>query len=189
MKVRANANEKDETVFDFVRTAIGGDIDLMVDANEKGTRETAQRLLACAQDYGVKFVEEPLPASDPLGFRMLGKLETRTLIATGEHLQGIDRFELMIEDGYSAFVQPDLAMAGGLTPCLKIAKKAAARNMVFAPHFLPGLFVHMHGAFGGEILLEDFPLIESVFEGWPQMAPDGALCIGNDTGHGLRLKQ
>ncbi|MCF8477326.1 MAG: hypothetical protein K9G60_09855 [Pseudolabrys sp.] len=187
VKPRVNARPDDEKVLAAVRHAIGDAAPLMADANEKGAVQSATRLLACAADFGVAFIEEPLPAGDPLGFRALAALERRAPIATGEHLQGFDRFATTIVDRCAQFIQPDLAMAGGLTPCLDVARFAAQHGVTVAPHFLPGLFVHLNGAFGGNLLLEEFPLIESAFDGWPAVDGNGMLAPSAAVGHGLSI--
>lgn len=187
VKPRVNANKGDEAVLRAVRDAIGAQGRLMADANEKGNIDTASRLLAQAGEYGLSFVEEPLPSSDVLGYRRLAAQKSKTPIATGEHLQGLDRFAICLEDGIAAVIQPDLAMAGGLTPCLEVARMAASKGVTVAPHFLPGLFVHLSGAFEGQLLLEEFPILEDAFEGWPERNSDGTLQPRDCAGHGLSL--
>ena len=71
MKPRVNANERDRAVLEGVRKAIDPAAMLMADANEKGTLASATALLEQAADFGLAFIEEPLPADDPLGFRKL----------------------------------------------------------------------------------------------------------------------
>ncbi|MAK55768.1 MAG: hypothetical protein CML17_07995 [Pusillimonas sp.] len=188
VKPRVNANSDDEAVLRAVRDAIGPETKLMADANEKGNIETASRLLAQAAEYGLDFIEEPLPSGDILGYRHLAAQENRSAIATGEHFQGLDRFVVCLEDGIAGVIQPDLAMAGGLTPCLAVARAAAAKGVTVAPHFLPGLFVNLSGTFDGQLLLEEFPIIEDVFEGWPERGSDGMLGPRDCAGHGLVLK-
>jgi L-alanine-DL-glutamate epimerase-like enolase superfamily enzyme len=139
-------------------------------------------------DYGVDFIEEPLPFDDIQGYRRLAAAHHKTAVAAGEHLQGLDRFTVCLDDGLVGVIQPDLAMAGGLTPCLAVARLAASHNILVAPHFLPGLFVHLAGSFGGQLLLEDFPIIEEAFEGWPERDKNGTLRPGTCVGHGLSLK-
>ncbi|MCZ6861669.1 MAG: hypothetical protein O7I42_15580, partial [Alphaproteobacteria bacterium] len=56
-----------------------------------------------------------------------------------------------------------------------------------APHFLPGLFVHLAGVTTGGIWIEDFPLFEDAFEGWPEMTSDGFMSAREVPGHGLTL--
>lgn len=188
VKPRVNANVGDEAVLRAVRDAIGPEARLMADANEKGNARSAARLLALAAEYGLSFIEEPLPSDDVLGYRRLAAQNAGAVIAMGEHFQGLDRFSVCIEDGIAGVIQPDLAMAGGLTPCLEVARMAALKGIQVAPHFLPGLFVHFSGAFQGQLLLEAFPIVEDAFEGWPERSADGRLQPRDTPGHGLRLK-
>lgn len=186
IKPRVNAQPADESVIAAAREAVGDEISVMVDANEKGDLMRAQRLLSIANDHGILFVEEPLPAGDLLGYRMLSK-NAPVAIATGEHLQGEDRFAAMMVDGCASIIQPDLAMAGGLTPCLGVARMASRMGVVFAPHFLPGLFTHFSGIATSGLWIEDFPLLEDAFDGWPPMTPEGFMESGSVLGHGLSL--
>ena len=188
IKPRVNATEKDGEFLEAIRLAIGDDIDLMADANEKGDFESATRLLELASALDMKFIEEPLPAAKVISYRRLSQLNNIAPIALGEHLQGQDRFLTVMEDKITSFIQPDLAMAGGITPCLEISIVAAERNIILAPHFLPGLFIHLNGTFDGELLLEDFPLIEPAFEGWPKVDNKGKMSTPTVSGHGLTLK-
>lgn len=186
VKPRVNAQPTDTAVMQAVRAAVGDDISVMVDANEKGDLMRASRLLAAAADSGLLFVEEPLPAGDLLGYRTLAK-NAPVAIAAGEHLQGQDRFTALMADRIVSTIQPDLAMAGGLTPCLAVARTAGAFGVVVAPHFLPGLFVHLAGVATSGLWIEDFPLLEEAFEGWPEMTRDGVMSARGATGHGLSL--
>jgi len=186
VKPRVNAQPADAAVILAVRAAVGDDISVMVDANEKGDLMRANRLLSAAADQGVLFVEEPLPARDMLGYRTLSR-NAPCAIAAGEHLQGLDRFTAMMVDGVVSTIQPDLAMAGGLTPCLAVTRAAAPLGVVVAPHFLPGLFVQFAGITGSSLWIEDFPLLEEAFEGWPEMAADGTMAVRETPGHGLTL--
>ena len=164
VKPRVNAQPSDAAVMHAVRAAVGDDISVMVDANEKGDLMRATRLLAAAADAGMLFVEEPLPARDILGYRTLANT-SRVAIAAGEHLQGQDQFSILMADRIVSTIQPDLAMARGLTPCLDVARSAGAFGVVIAPHFLPGLFVHFAGLATSGLWIEDFPLLEEAFEG------------------------
>jgi len=188
VKPRVNAQPTDAAVMQAVRAAVGDDISVMVDANEKGDLMRAAHLLAAAADTGMLFVEEPLPANNLLGYRTLAKTSP-VAIAAGEHLQGMDRFTALMADKVVSTIQPDLAMAGGLTPCLAVARSAGAFGVVVAPHFLPGLFVHFAGVATSGLWIEDFPLLEEAFEGWPEMTTDGAMTARNVPGHGLALTQ
>lgn len=187
VKPRVAARAEDAALVAAVAAALPGERDLMLDANEKGDLARATRLMALARDHDVLFVEEPLPASDLGGYRRLAAT-AGPAIATGEHLQTAAAFEPYVAGGLAAVLQPDLAMAGGLTPCLDLARVARFHGLALAPHFLPSLFVHLAAADPAVAWLESFPLLEPLFDGVPSMASDGTLIIDPDRpGHGLTL--
>ena len=82
--------------------------------------------------------------------------------------------------------QPDLAITGGLTEALRIAALAEQFGVTIAPHFLPALFVHVAAAAPSVRWLEDFPLLEPLFDGLPEIAPDGTMTMPDGPGHGMR---
>ena len=87
--------------------------------------------------------------------------------------------------------QPDLAMMGGLTDCLKLCAWAEQTNTSVSPHFLPALFVHLAHASPAVRWLEDFPTIEALFDA-PMTVQDGmvspATQPGQPPGHGIVWK-
>jgi len=186
LKPRAQGARSDAAVLEALRKAVPDHVHLMSDANEKCDLPAARWLLACARDLGLLFVEEPLPAGAVEGYRQLAGAEPG-LIATGEHLQGVHAFRPFVVDRLAATLQPDLAMAGGLTPCLDLAALAGAFDLAVSPHFLPGLFVHLAGAAPCVRWLEEFPLLEPMFEGWPETDSHGRMRPGDAPGHGLSL--
>jgi L-alanine-DL-glutamate epimerase-like enolase superfamily enzyme len=186
VKPRVAARRSDEAVVRAVRDALPGEVELMLDANEKGTATTAARLLAIAQACGALFVEEPLPADDLAGYRALAAASPGG-VATGEHLQGAVEAAPFITERLCAVIQPDLAMMGGLTETLRVARLAESFGVEVSPHFLPGLFVHVACAQPNVAWLEDFPLLEPLFSGWPAMSAQGTLKPAPVPGHGLAL--
>lgn len=186
VKPRVRGDQADLAMIDAVRSALPGDVQVMLDANEKCDLATARWLLAAARDRGVLFVEEPIQASSLKGYRALARAGGATM-AAGEHLQGRSAFLPFLQEHLIGVVQPDLAMAGGLTPALEIAVLADAYGVSVSPHFLPGLFVHLAGASPAIAWLEDFPLLEPLFEGWPELQANGTLAPRQTPGHGLAL--
>ena len=90
-------------------------------------------------------------------------------LAAGEHLQQREAFALLVSQKILAVIQPDLAMIGGLTPVLDLCVLANLMDVVVSPHFLLGLFVHVAAAAPALQWLEDFPLLEPMFEGWSEI--------------------
>jgi L-alanine-DL-glutamate epimerase-like enolase superfamily enzyme len=179
-------SSRDSGVLNAVRHTIGSSTVMMVDANEKCDLVSAKQLLLLARDHDVAFVEEPLPAQALPAYRALSGYAP-VAVATGEHLQAVGEFLPYLCEGLAAVVQPDLAMMGGITPIMKLCTIAEAFNVSVSPHFLPGLFVHVAAGTKSVRQLEDFPLIEPLFEGWPTCDAQGQVTPGTEYGHGLRL--
>jgi L-alanine-DL-glutamate epimerase-like enolase superfamily enzyme len=184
VKPRASGTAQDAVVLADLRRHLPAGADLMIDANERCDLPRAQWLLAAARDHGALFVEEPLPATAVDGYRMLAR-RGGAPVAAGEHLQG-PAFQPFIREGLAAVVQPDLAMAGGITPIVELAAVCGFADLAMAPHFLPGLFVHVAAAAPAIGWLEEFPLLEPLFEGWPALV-DGTMTPTDRPGHGLSL--
>ena len=188
VKPRVRGEAGDAALMGAVRAALPTDVEVMFDANEKCDLVRARRLLAQASDYGALFVEEPLPAYALAGYRKLMD-SGFAAVAAGEHLQGRAAFLPFVSERLVELIQPDLSMAGGLTPALEIATMAEAFDVSMSPHFLPGLFVHVASVSPAVTWLEEFPLLEPLFEGWPKVSLNGLLEPREVPGHGLSVAQ
>ncbi|MGV3635079.1 MAG: enolase C-terminal domain-like protein [Pseudorhodoplanes sp.] len=188
VKPRVKGMPSDAAVLAAVRKALPSHVQIMADANEKCDLAQALRLMALARDHGLLFVEEPLPAYALEGYRRLAA-SAGAAIATGEHLQTRESFLPFVSERIASVIQPDLAMVGGLTPVLEIATLAESFDAIVSPHFLPGLFAHVAAAAPALRWLEEFPLLEPLFEGWPGIDANGAMTASSAPGHGLRLAE
>ena len=188
VKPRVKGAPSDAAVLAAVRKALPSHVQIMTDANEKCDLPQALWLMALARDHGLLFVEEPLPAHALEGYRRLAA-SGGAAIATGEHLQTRADFLPFVSERIASVIQPDLAMVGGLTPVLEIATLAESFDAIVSPHFLPGLFAHVAAAAPALRWLEEFPLLEPLFEGWPGIDANGTMCAGSAPGHGLRLSE
>lgn len=127
-----------------IRDRYGMDVDLMVDANQ-GTPNTSwkpyrvwdlktARFVADAlHEYGVLWLEEPLPKRQ---YRNLSELTRSTpmSIAGGEVNLGIDDFGLMIQERCYDIIQMDVAFSEGIWNCRKICAAAEVAGMIALPH-------------------------------------------------------
>jgi L-alanine-DL-glutamate epimerase-like enolase superfamily enzyme len=186
VKPRLKGMPSDAAVLAALRKALPSHVQIMADANEKCDLPQALWLMALAREHGLLFVEEPLPARALEGYRRLASSGGAT-IATGEHLQTRADFLPFIAERIASVIQPDLAMVGGLTPVIEIATLAEAFDAIVSPHFLPGLFVHVAAAAPALRWLEEFPLLEPLFEGWPAIDAGGTMIAVPAPGHGLSL--
>jgi L-alanine-DL-glutamate epimerase-like enolase superfamily enzyme len=186
VKVRVTGDPRDVVLLHSVAAALAPGVALMVDANERCTLSGAQRLLRDSAAVGALFVEEPLPAAQLAAYRTLAR-RAPVAIATGEHCQGSGEAAPFVLDHLCGVFQPDLAMMGGLTECLRVAQMAEHANVEVSPHFLPGLFVHVAAAAPNITWVEEFPLVETVLTGLPEMSTSGTLEPSASPGHGLSL--
>lgn len=186
LKLRLTGMPEDFGFLEAVSKALPDTIGLMVDLNEKGTVEHAVKLSALCSELDVKWIEEPLPADDLSAIKELGK-RTQSTIAIGEHLQGHDRFKPYLNALGISIAQPDLAMMGGMTECLRLAAYCARTSKHIAPHFLPGLFIHLAAVSKEVTWLEHFPLLEAVFINPPEPGLNGMIEPTISPGHGIQL--
>lgn len=186
VKIRTACTPHDEKILNAVAEHIDGKVSLMMDCNQRGTVSTVTRLMGYAAAAGALFIEEPIPANQHAGFEALARIAT-VPIATGENLNGAAEAAPYLINRWCSVIQPDLAIMGGLTECLRVSQMAEHCNVEVAPHFLPGLFIQLAMAVPGVTWLEDYPTIEPLFSLIPGVEPDGFISPPESAGHGLEL--
>ena len=133
MKVGAATLAEDVERIEAVRTAVGPDAMVMVDANQVFSLNEAMRRGRVYEDMGCYWFEEPLRADDTAGLAQLAQALTIP-IASGENNYGKRQFRELFERRAVDIVQPDLRRAGGLTECFEIGLLADAFNVPYASH-------------------------------------------------------
>ena len=184
VKLRVAGNRADVARMRAVADALPEDVDLMVDANERCDLARALWLANECAAVNALWLEEPLPADALHGYATLAS-QSPVPIATGEHLQGAVELKPYFSAGACAVLQPDLAMMGGIGECLRAARIAEYHDVSVSPHFLPALFVHLACALPNVRWLEDFPLLEPLFDAPLAMDENGTMTPGDAPGHGL----
>ena len=184
VKLRVVGNRADVARMRAVADALPEGVDLMVDANERCDLARALWLANECAAVDALWLEEPLPADALQGYAALAA-RSPVPIATGEHLQGIVELKPYFSAHACAVLQPDLAMMGGIGECLRAARIAEYHDVSVSPHFLPALFIHLACALPNVRWLEDFPLLEPLFDAPLAMDENGTMTPGDAPGHGL----
>jgi L-alanine-DL-glutamate epimerase-like enolase superfamily enzyme len=137
-----------------VRDAVGPGVELYVDANCSLDPYHALKLARAIEDYDIALFEEPITHND---VRLLADLrrQTRIPIAAGQNEGLAFRFRDMLLAQAVDVIQPNVAIGGGFTQCLKIAGMAAAFNVPVAnggawPHHN----MHLHAGLANGTLVE-----------------------------------
>jgi L-alanine-DL-glutamate epimerase-like enolase superfamily enzyme len=147
---------EDVALVEAVRDAVGGSVELMVDANHgwrmPGDRTPAWDVPAAIQcaralePLGVYWLEEPLPTADVDGYARL-RAGTSLRIAAGEMVRGPHEARELVLRGGVDVIQPDAVLAGGFGGCRRIAALAALCGRAFSPHTWSnglGLVANLH---------------------------------------------
>lgn len=167
---------------------------LMVDANQGWDLATACRMAPKLAEFGLDWIEEPLPVDRPVSEWTQVAALAPARLAGGENLRGAGSFQQTIEAGLLGVLQPDAAKWGGHSGCLPVARAALAAGRMYCPHFLGGAIgllhsLHLLAAVRGPGLLEvdanPNPLRED-FLGDLLRVRDG--CVALPAGPGLGLE-
>jgi L-talarate/galactarate dehydratase len=145
-----------------VRSELGDQIPLMVDANQQWNRDTAARMGRDLEQYRLTWIEEPLDAYDAEGHADLAR-DLATPIATGEMLVSVAEHRDLILRRSADFLQPDAPRVGGITPFLKIAALAEDARIRLAPHFAMEIHLHLAAACELDPWVEHFDWLEPLF--------------------------
>lgn len=134
MKMKAGYTpEQDAKNVRSVRSAIGPDIALMIDANHAYNRSEARRLCRVVEPLGIGWFEEPLSPEDYVGHAEL-RQQTDIPIAGGECEYLEHGFKRLLDAQSVDIVQPDICAAGGLTELQRIIALVRAHNVDLTPH-------------------------------------------------------
>jgi L-alanine-DL-glutamate epimerase-like enolase superfamily enzyme len=119
------------------RRALGPDVKLMADAHGTWTVAEAKGFCRRVEDADLYWLEEPVAADDKAGLAEVRR-STAVPIATGESEFTRHDFREVAELRAADILQPDLAIAGGITEGVRIAAIASAYNLRLAPHLWSG---------------------------------------------------
>lgn len=124
----------DVKLVETARLAVGDNIDLLIDAGcAFKVRDAIQRVRAFAQ-FKPFWFEEALAGDDLSGYKTLALAAGDIRIAAGEQESALSAFEQLLTAGGVDVIQPDIARAGGLTECKRIATMAARHNKLCVFH-------------------------------------------------------
>jgi L-alanine-DL-glutamate epimerase-like enolase superfamily enzyme len=178
------------------RETLGPGVAIMVDAHGTWSVREAQRFARKIEAYDLAWLEEPV-SPDNLAGQAEVRRSTDIPIAAGESEQTRFAFREMLEARAVDVLQPDPAIAGGLTETRTIAALAASQGLTVAPHlwgsailFATGLHLCvstpcatlLEYSRGHNPLLNDLVEEEIAFE-------DGHLLAPTAPGLGLTLRR
>jgi L-alanine-DL-glutamate epimerase-like enolase superfamily enzyme len=178
------------------RAALGPDIGLACDAHGTFTVSEAKAFARLVEDCDLMWFEEPVSGDDKAGMAEVRR-SSSVPISAGESEFTRHDFRELAELRAADILQPDLAIAGGISEALRISAIASAFNLRLAPHlwsgapgFAAGLAVAATSSAGFilEYSLGSNPMLQDlVVEGFP--VKQGMVDIPDRPGLGITVKE
>jgi L-alanine-DL-glutamate epimerase-like enolase superfamily enzyme len=142
------------------REAAGSDMEIMVDLNQWWRMagdispaldaQAVRRVATELAELGVLWLEEPLPAADLAGMRMLRE-KTGIRVAGGEMARSVSELLGALSADALDVVQPDVVLAVGMLRARTVGELALQQGHWFTPHTWTnglGLLANVHVAAG-----------------------------------------
>jgi L-alanine-DL-glutamate epimerase-like enolase superfamily enzyme len=149
------------TGFQNLRTAMGDDLDIAMHCHSQLDARSAIGACKAIEPIDPLWVEDPLNVNYSEAWQEL-KRSTRAPILTGEKLEMVRGFRPFLDNGVVDIVHPDVAYAGGITGCMKIADYAALTRTPVALHNGPGSLIRFYASVHLSGAIQNFFKIENV---------------------------
>jgi L-alanine-DL-glutamate epimerase-like enolase superfamily enzyme len=149
------------------RAAIGPDIQLMCDINQRWNAYQAIDIGSRVEPFRLHWLEDVTKADDYQGLaRVTAALKTP--VAGGEYVWGIEPFRQMLEARSVDIAMIDLVRVGGITQWMKVAGMAEAFNVPVVSHLIPEVHVHLIAAIPNGEIVEYMPWTGALFDDPPR---------------------
>jgi L-fuconate dehydratase len=133
LKVGADV-EEDRRRMRLAREAVGPDVRIAVDANQRWDVGPAIEWIGALAPWSPWWVEEPTSPDEILGHAAIRRGVAPVRIATGEHVQNRIVFKQMLQAGSLDVLQIDACRVGGVNENVAILLLAAVFGVPVCPH-------------------------------------------------------
>ena len=173
----------------LLRVAIGPDIKLMCDINQRWRVEQAIDIGKRVEDAGVGlfWLEDVTTHDDYAGIARVNAA-LATPICGGELVYGIVPFRHMIDARSVDYVMIDLIRVGGITQWLKVAGMAEAFNLPVVSHVIPEIHAHLVAAVPNGLTVEYMGWMLQLFDGTAGLE-NSELVLSDRPGLGLAFRE
>jgi L-talarate/galactarate dehydratase len=168
-----------------VRKALGDDVWIAVDANQKWDFPTALRVGRELEQLGVAWFEEPLLCEDIPGHAKLAAA-LDIPIALGETLGSVYEFNAYLRADAVDILQPDIIRIGGITEMVKVVTLADIAQLPVAPHHMMESVIHVACGVMGSGPIEYMPWVAGAFAE-PSLIKNGSMIPPQKPGLGLDI--
>jgi L-talarate/galactarate dehydratase len=167
----------------LIREAVGPNVDLMCDINQRWSVHQAIDIGRRLEDVHLYWLEDVTAHDDYAGLARVADALV-TPVAGGEYVYGITPFRHMLEARSVDIVMIDLLRVGGIANWMKVAGMAEAFNVPVVSHLFPEIHVHLVAAIPNGLTVEYMPWSFRLFEEVP-VPVNGELRVPSKAGLGL----
>jgi L-fuconate dehydratase len=144
IKVGSDTIQEDVRRVAAVREAVGPDIQIMLDANQRWSVAEAVAAGRALAPFACYWLEEPTHPDDLLGYQHIARAVHPLPLASGECVANAVLFKNLIGAGAIQYVQADMLRLGGLPEFLAVALMARKAGLPVVPHASDMGQVHQH---------------------------------------------
>ncbi|MDH3295424.1 MAG: mandelate racemase/muconate lactonizing enzyme family protein [Acidimicrobiia bacterium] len=169
-----------------VRDAVGPQVGLLADANQKYRPVDATRLGRMLAPYDIGWLEEPVPTHDRVGHARVrdGLNPLGVAIATGETEYTRHGARDMLAAGACDVYMPDLQRVGGYSEFRKVAALCAGHDVPVSSHFYTEQTLCLAGSIDNLISVEHIDWFAPLYREAPELV-EGRLVVPDRPGTGF----
>jgi L-fuconate dehydratase len=135
IKLKVGVNVDDDIKrLAIARAAVGPDIAIAIDANQRWDVDDAVKWIAELARFDIAWVEEPTSPDDILGHAEIARQIHPLPVATGEHVANRVIFKQMLQAGSLSVLQIDASRVAGVNENIAILLLAAKFGVPVCPH-------------------------------------------------------
>ena len=185
------------TIFAEARKNFGDEVHLLHDIHHRLSPNEAARVGHDLEPYRLFWLEDPTPAENQAGFRLI-RQRTTTPLAAGEVFNSVWDVKQLIEEQLIDYVRTSITHAGGITHARTIAALAALNQVRTGFHGATDLSPVSLGAavhfdtwvpnFGIQEYMQHEPVTGEVFR-HDHRFDDGFLVVSDAPGHGVDIDE
>lgn len=132
-------------IIEAIRTEIGDNVEIFIDAHGRFNLPTAVRLANRIAPYRIGWFEEPVPPENWDALRQF-RDQTDIPVCVGERLYTRWQFRPILEQKLADYIMPDIIRTGGISEMKKIATQAESYFVPISPHDATGPITLIAGA-------------------------------------------
>lgn len=135
IKLKVGSDKADDIRrLEIARRAVGNDVRIAVDANQKWDRDDAIDWMKDLAPFDIAWLEEPTNPDDVLAHAAIAKAIAPIPVATGEHAAGRVTFKQFLQAEALQVLQMDATRVGGVNENIAILLLAAKFGVPVCPH-------------------------------------------------------